>query len=244
MKIKNIQIATWELIEPDNRDKNTGHTIGIPNKYIDELMYSHNGHNPMIIQLTNEHGHQHLCGSFEIIELDLVIIPYWLLSKLNLVQFDSIISIENINKPETVDYIKVIANSSRYSEWDEVQHTLESILSCQNAINKGDPLNILGVEFYILELKNSSGLQIDCGSIFNTDVKIEFDIPMDQDTKPNTIPIVTEKVIPKIDSNGNQPALSWTLVFDEGIPVMPPPIEYTQKKDEELFKGTAYSLKR
>ena len=27
MKIRNIQIATWELIEPDNIDKNTGNII-------------------------------------------------------------------------------------------------------------------------------------------------------------------------------------------------------------------------
>jgi hypothetical protein len=241
MKIKNIQIATWELIEPDNRDKNTGNIIGIPNKYIDELMYSHNGYNPMIIQLTNEQGDKHLCGSFEIIELDMVIIPYWLLSKLNLEAFDSIISIENINDPETVDYIKVIANSSRYSEWDEVQHTLESILSCQNAVNKGDPLNILGVEFYVLELKNSLGLNIESGSIFNTDVKIEFDIPMDHVLKPKITPILPEKVIPEIDCNGNQPALSWTLIFDEGMPVITNP-DYT-KKNENQFKGTGYSLK-
>ena len=241
MRINNIQIATWELIDPDNRDKNIGNIIGIPNKYIDELMYSHVGNNPMIIQLTNQHGNNHLCGSFEIIELDMVIIPYWLLSKLYLEPFHSIISIENINTIETVDYIKVIANSSRYSQWDEVQYTMETILSSQNAVNKGDPLNILGVEFYVLELKNSSGLNIEGGSIFNTDVKIDFDIPMDDVSPDKKGIIVPEKVAPKIDNNVNQPALSWTLIFDEGMPVMNEP-DYI-KKDDNKFKGSAYSLK-
>lgn len=241
MKIRNIQIATWELIEPDNIDKNTGNIIGIPNKYIDELMYSHVGNNPMIIELTNEHGNNHLCGSFEIIELDMVIIPYWLLSKLYLEPFQSIISIENINSPETVDYIKLIANSSRYSQWDEVQYTMESILSSQNAVNKGDPLNILGVEFYVLEIKNSSGLNIEGGSIFNTDVKIDFDIPMDQVSEPKISRIVSEKVVPQIDNSVNQPALSWTLIFDEGMPVITP--VDCSKKEKDKFIGNAYSLK-
>ena len=242
MRINNIQIATWELIEPDNIDKNTGNIIGIPNKYIDELMYSHTGSNPMIIELTNEHEHKHLCSSFEIIEFDVVIIPYWLLSKLNLEPFNSIISIENNNKVETVDYIKVIANSSRYSQWDEVQYTMESILSSQNAINKGDPLNILGVEFYVLELKNTNGLNIEGGSIFNTDVKIDFDIPMDHISNTNTfMSNIPEK---KADEdNKKQPLINWRLDFDVGMPVISKP-EYIKKEDDNKFKGSAYSLKR
>ena len=242
MRINNIQIATWELIEPDNIDKNTGNIIGIPNKYIDELMYSHTGSNPMIIELMNQQGYKHLCSSFEIIEFDVVIIPYWLLSKLNLEPFNSIISIENINKLEIVDYIKVIANSSRYSQWDEVQYTMESILSSQNAINKGDPLNILGVEFYVLELKDTNGLNIEAGSIFNTDVKIDFDIPMDHILDTNTfMSNIPEK---KADEdNKKQPLINWRLDFDEGMPVISKP-EYTKKEDDNKFKGSAYSLKR
>jgi hypothetical protein len=248
MRINNIQIATWELIEPDNIDKNTGNIIGIPNKYIDELMYSHTGSNPMIIELTNEHDHKHLCSSFEIIEFDVVIIPYWLLSKLNLVPFNSVISIENNNKVETVDYIKVIANSSRYSQWDEVQYTLESILSSQNAINKGDPLNILGVEFYVLELKDTNGLNIEGGSIFNTDVKIDFDIPMD-DISDKYLPEKKKEIDESLqqkkadDVDKKQPLINWRLDFDEGMPVISKP-EYIKKEDDNKFKGSAYSLKR
>jgi hypothetical protein len=242
MKIKNIQVATWELIEPENRDKNIGNIIGIPNKYIDELMYGHTGNNPMIIELINEHEQKHLCASFEIIEIDMIIIPYWLLSKLNLESFQSIISIENNNQLETVDYIKVIANNSRYSEWEQVEYTLESVLSHHNAINKGDQLNILGVEFYILELKNSNGLNIDRGSIFNTDVKIDFDIPMDRIFDHTLKQNVKEKNEVKHEDNTNKSAVCWTLTFDEGIPVITKP-DLT-KKEEDKFKGNAYSLKR
>jgi hypothetical protein len=235
MRYNNIEVSTWELIEPDMREKNIGNIIGIPNKYIDELLYSHLGNSPMIIQLSTDNENIHLCASFEIIEIDFIVMPYWLLSKLNLQPFISTISIENMNNLEIVDYIKIIANDSRYSQWDEVQYTLENILSSHNAINKGDQLNILGVEFYVLELKNKNGLNIDRGSIFNTDVKIEFDIPMDYITKQPT-----EKNIP-IQSNIEKSALSWTLIFDEGMPVINKP-DYTQK-EEDTFKGTGHSLK-
>ena len=50
----------------------------------------------------------------------------------------------------------------------------------------------------------------------------------------------TEKNIP-IQSNIEKSALSWTLIFDEGMPVINKP-DYTQK-EEDTFKGTGHSLK-
>ena len=43
----------------------------------------------------------------------------------------------------------------------------------------GDPINIFGVEFCVMELHDTEGIGMLDGCLFNTDIEIDFETPMD-----------------------------------------------------------------
>jgi hypothetical protein len=64
--------------------------------------------------------------------------------------------------------------------WEDIKKILETELSQFRIINCGDVISIYGIEFYIVELLEKTTLEpVISGSIYNTDVELDFDFPMD-----------------------------------------------------------------
>jgi len=184
MKFNNIPITSWDLYEPENPEKNIGHTIKIPNRCMDEMLYSHKNDGPIFIEIIsmkdvpNARCHCLVFANVEITEDEIVVVPYWSMTKLGVEPFE-LVSIENVNNVRKAGFIKVRANHSDYIYWDGLKETLETEFSKINAISVGDLINIFGIEFYVIELKDQEGIGMLDASLFNTDVKIDFDTPSD-----------------------------------------------------------------
>lgn len=184
MKFKNIPITSWDLYDPDCPEKNIGHSIKIPNRCMDEMLYTFKGDEPICIEIIsmedtpNAKAHCIISGNVEIGEDEIIIVPYWALSKLGIEPFSNV-SIENVDNVRKAGYIKIRADHSDYVYWDGLKETLESEFSKINCISVGDPINIFGIEFYVIELQDTEGIRMLDGSLFNTDVKIDFDTPLD-----------------------------------------------------------------
>jgi hypothetical protein len=117
-------------------------------------------------------------GNIEIGNDEIVVVPFWALSRLGIEQF-SLVSIENVSNVRKVGYIKVRADISDYVYWDSIKETLETEFSKINCISVGNPVNIFGIEFYVVELHDVEGIRMLDGSLFNTDIQIDFDTPLD-----------------------------------------------------------------
>ena len=188
MKFRNIPIISWELADPDNPEKNIGHSIKIPNRCMDEMLYHHNTNEPICIEIitmndaTNAKCHCIVSGNVEVSDEEIVVVPFWALSKLGVDQF-SLVSIENVTNVRKAGYIKVRATSSEYVHWDGLKETLETEFSKINNVSVGVPINVFGLEFYVIELRDTTGIRILDASLFNTDVEIDFDTPSDIEEK-------------------------------------------------------------
>ena len=188
MKFINIPIISWELIDPDNPEKNIGHSIRIPNRCMDEILYQHNSSEPLCVEIimmsdaTNAKRHCIVSGNVEVGNEEMVVVPFWALSKLGAETF-SLVSIENVTNVRKAGYIKVRANNSDYVYWDGLKETLETEFSKINNISVGVPINVFGLEFYVMELRDLDGIRILDASLFNTDVKIDFETPSDIEEK-------------------------------------------------------------
>jgi len=181
MKFNNIPVLSWELIDPDTPEKNIGHSIRIPNRCMDEMLYHFNGNEPMCIELRSMLEPSTQCvisGTIEVGEDEIVVVPYWALSKLRLEPF-SMVSLENVGNVRKTGFIKVRATHSSYVYWDGLKETLETEFSKINYISVGDPINVFGVEFHVLELRDAEGVGMLDGCLFNTDIEIDFETPMD-----------------------------------------------------------------
>jgi hypothetical protein len=188
MKFINIPIISWELIDPDNSEKNIGHSIKIPNRCMDEMLYHHNSSEPLCIEIimmsdaTNAKRHCIVSGNVEVGDEDMVVVPFWALSKLGAETF-SLVSIENVTNVRKAGYIKVRATTSDYAYWDGLKETLETEFSKINNVSVGVPINVFGLEFYVMELRDLDGIRILDASLFNTDVEIDFETPSDIEEK-------------------------------------------------------------
>ena len=184
MKFKNIPITSWDIYEPENPEKNIGHSIKIPNHCMDEMLYSITGYEPMCIEIMSivdsplAKANCIVSGNIEIGNDEIVVVPFWALSKLGIEQF-SLVSIENVSNVRKAGYIKVRADVSDYAYWDGIKETLETEFSKINCISVGNPVNIFGIEFYVVELHDVEGIRMLDGSLFNTDIEIDFDTPLD-----------------------------------------------------------------
>ncbi len=184
MKFINIPIISWELIDPDNPEKNIGHSIKIPNRCMDEMLYRHNSSEPLCIEIimmsdaTNAKRRCIVSGNVEVGNDEMVVVPFWALSKLGAEAF-SLVSIENVTNVRKAGYIKVRAVTSDYVYWDGLKETLETEFSKINNISVGVPINVFGLEFYVMELRDVKGIRILDASLFNTDVEIDFETPSD-----------------------------------------------------------------
>lgn len=185
MKIGNLPIISWDIYDPDNPEKNYSHTIKIPNRCMDEMLYVHRGDGPLFVEIvptnktpTNRKYRCLVFANAEVCDEEAVVVPYWSMAKLGLEPFD-IVSIENVDNVRKASYIKVRANSSEYVYWDGLRETLEEEFNKMNAVSVGDQVCVHGIEFYVLELRDEQGIGMIDASIYQVEVKIDFDTPSD-----------------------------------------------------------------
>jgi NADPH-dependent glutamate synthase beta subunit-like oxidoreductase len=151
---------------------------------MDEMLYSIKGTDPVCIEIISMNDSNKakcnciISGNIEIGEDEIIVVPYWALSKLGIDPF-SLVSIENVNNVRKAGFIKVRADVSDYVYWDNLKETLESEFSKIHYVSVSDPIHIFGIEFYIVELRDQQGIRMLDGSLFNTDLEIDFDTPLD-----------------------------------------------------------------
>jgi hypothetical protein len=186
MKEINIQVMSWDMYSPDELDKNISNTIAIPDNIYYKMINELTEFNPLFVEITksDESGYNQtncrclLFGNIISIEQDVIVLPYWAMAKYGLEPFQNV-NIENVDNLQSIDYIQVRANNSDYVHWSSLKEILEETLIKCRAISLGDLINVHGIEFYVCQIKNQSGSEILDGSLYNTDVKIDFDIPVD-----------------------------------------------------------------
>ena len=190
MKVKNISIISWDIYSPDDLEKNVGNTIAISDKIYYKMINELTEFNPLFVEITKtdesryDNGYNQsncrclLFGNIISIEQDVIVVPYWAIAKFGLEPFQNV-NIENVDNLQSIDYIQVRANNSDYVHWTSLKEILEETLIKCRAISLGDMINVHGIEFYVCKIKNENGSEILDGSLYNTDVKIDFDVPID-----------------------------------------------------------------
>ena len=235
MKYNNIPVTSWDIYNPDESDKNIGNTIAIPDNIYYKMINELEDFNPLFVEITKseEIGYnQSNCrclvfGNIISIEQDVIVLPYWAMSKFGLEPFADV-NIENVNNLQKIDYIQVRANQSDYVYWSSLKEQLEDNLSKIRAISIGDMINVHGIEFYVCKIKNELEQEILDGSLFNTDVKIDFDIPSD---------ILEEDRLKKIREEEERIRLEEERIREEDRIK-----EEEEKSKNKLFAGKGYSL--
>jgi hypothetical protein len=111
-----------------------------------------------------------------------IILPDNYIKKLNIEPFESVY-IEDITNVSKINYIKIKGHDSKYTTWDGINEILESVLTKMRAISTGDIIDVLGINFTIIEMKDHDKNIIILGSLYETDVNIEFDVPYDEVAK-------------------------------------------------------------
>ena len=168
-----LSIISWELYNGDV-SKNESHIIALPNRCFNAIDDS--------IFITVSINNAIQIGNCEVVpEEHIVVVPYWIISKLNVEQFDTVI-VHHIQSDDIkqIGRIKIRAVISDYAMWEDIKKILETELSLFRIINCGDVVSIYGIEFYIVELFEKTTLEpVVSGSIYNTDVELDFDLPMD-----------------------------------------------------------------
>jgi hypothetical protein len=171
-----LSIISWELYNGDI-SKNESHIIALPNQCFDQIMSIDES---TFITVSINNAIQ--IGNCEVVpEENIVVVPHWIISKLNVEQFDTVVvhHIQSSNIKQ-IGRIKIRATISDYAMWEDIKKILETELSQFRIINCGDVISIYGIEFYIVELFEKETLEpVVSGSIYNTDVEIDFDLPMD-----------------------------------------------------------------
>ena len=160
----------------------------------------------------NDDSQQIVCGSIGILDDnvlgdDYIVMPDEYFEKLQIESFTTV-KIEKVNDIKKITYIKIRGHDKKYTSWDGINEILEAHLNNFRAISSGQTTNVLGINFTIIEMKDIEGNIIKHGSLYETDVNIEFD-----DLKPR-VPVKTTEEILKdnertyIDDNGN------TITYD------------------------------
>ena len=180
----NLSIISWELYNGD-LSKNESHIIALPNRCMDQLISTDTG---TFITVGINNAIQ--IGNCEVVhEENIVVVPHWVISKLNVEQFDTVI-VHHIQSStiKQIGRMKIRSTISDYAMWEDIKKILETELSQFRIINCGDVISIYGIEFYIVELLEKKTLEpVASGSIYNTDVELDFDLPMDDELQDEMI---------------------------------------------------------
>lgn len=120
-----------------------------------------------------------VCGSVGILDNnvlgdDFIVMPNEYFRKLQIESFTTV-KIEKVRDIKKINYIKIKGHDERYTSWDGINEILEAHLNNFRAISSGQTTNVLGINFTIIEMKDSDGDIITYGSLYETDVNIEFD---------------------------------------------------------------------
>lgn len=241
MKVENIPIISWDIYSPDELEKNVANTIAIPDNIYYKMINELTEFNPLFVEITksDDNGFNQsncrclLFGNIISIEQDVIVLPYWAMAKYGLEPFQNV-TIENVDNLQSIDYIQVRANNSDYVHWSSLKEILEETLIKCRAISLGDMINVHGIEFYICKIKNQSGCEILDGSLYNTDVKIDFDVPVD---------IVEEERLQKIREDEEE-RLRQLKYEEEMMARIKEENRLKMIKEEKnnKFAGTAYKL--
>jgi hypothetical protein len=184
-KYENIPIISWDIYDPEQIEKNIGHSIIIPEKIMYDILKTHNTNEPVYIEIRDmngpKQGFKNSCLVFANTETTLenvCVVPRWALDKLAFSPMDyvSITSVYNIRKTE---YIKLQADKSDYVYWNELREILEQELSKFQCISMGDIIVVFDIRFTVVELRDAKGIRMLDGSLYKTDVKLDFNTPDD-----------------------------------------------------------------
>lgn len=113
---------------------------------------------------------------------DMCIMPNWVLEKLGLDliggKVDIVMMTPNVNI-QKLGFIKIRGEKSDYVNWSDIKEKLEEKIGQFNCLNNGDHFIIDSIKFTVTELKDKNNNLCDYGCTFNTEVKLEFELPDD-----------------------------------------------------------------
>lgn len=110
---------------------------------------------------------------------EMAILPRWVVDNLEIDGISETIDIVFISTPKLIDYIKVKANISDYVKFPNIKEILEEKLSTYNCVNINTYFIVENVRFKIIEIRDVKGIDINFGSLFDQEIKIDFDLPED-----------------------------------------------------------------
>ena len=109
----------------------------------------------------------------------MALLPKWVFDRLEITDLIGKIDIVYIKNPQKIDYIKVRGDKSSYVKFRDIKTMLENKLGSYNCLNLNEKFHIEDVTFTVTEIKNKDGNDIEYGSLHNSDVKIDFELPDD-----------------------------------------------------------------
>jgi hypothetical protein len=196
----------------ENFMDDTDYRLLISSKYFEEFIKEET-ESPLIVKIfmDDEDGaiyREVVCGSVGILDNnvlgdDFIVMPNEYFRKLQIETFTTV-KIEKVRDIKKINYIKIKGHDERYTSWDGINEILEAHLNNFRAISSGQTTNVLGINFTIVEMKDCDGNIITYGSLYETDVNIEFD---ELNTKTKTKIETVEEILKDnervyIDENG------------------------------------------
>jgi hypothetical protein len=175
-----------------------------------------------------DHNESIIFGNCGFIQEDLVVLPFWVINKLKINMFE-VVNIKNIINLPKIGFLKIKGTNSDYAKLENIKEILENELNTYRTITINDLIYIyqFQLEFYIIEIKDIFNKEINFGSLFNTEVKIEFEIPSDIAEKERLERIEQERI--------EQEKIEQERIEQERI-------EQEKQKKCNKFIGKAYSL--
>lgn len=166
------------------------HYVQIPEQLFRNFMQRDEPDKPLFIGICNS-SLPKLCLYFGRVEptlrtenssADMCLLPEWVINKLQLDPMGDKVDIEIMREDfhiKKLGYIKLRGNISSYSKWENIKELLEIKLGNCNCVNVGDDFYINNVIFTIVELKDHDNNIIECGSTFQTETNLDFELPDD-----------------------------------------------------------------
>jgi hypothetical protein len=179
-----------------------------------------------------DHNNSMIFGNCGFIQEDLIVLPFWVINKLKINMFE-VVNIQNIINLPKIGFLKIKGTNSDYTKLENIKEILENELNTYRAITINDLIYIyyqfqFQLEFYIIEIKDIFNKEIKFGSLFNTEVNIEFEIPSDIAEKERQERIEQERIYKE--------ELKQKEIEKERL------FALEKEKECSKFKGTAYSL--
>jgi hypothetical protein len=188
----------------------TDYTLLVSSKHFSEFIKEETD-SPLIVKVFKDvdegdiEQREVVCGSVcvfdnNVLDDDYIVMPDEYFRKLQIESFTTV-KIEKIIDIKKINYIKIKGQDERYVSWDGINEILEAHLNKFRAISSGQTTNVLGINFTIIEMRDSDDNIITYGSLYETDVNIEFD---ELNTKTKTVEeILKDNERVYIDENGD-----------------------------------------